>query len=80
MHAAFRSIQARLGNVTASSTLHPTDIAALVEARHPAPRSLLGYHEFPRDGEDPVCMVRVLEPDAVAVTVRWGDGSPAGRL
>ncbi len=52
------------------ATLRTADIEALVNARHPAPRSLLGYHEFPRgDGADPLCVVRVLEPDAVAVEV-----------
>jgi 1,4-alpha-glucan branching enzyme len=58
------------------TTLTPADIDALVHARHPAPRSALGYHEYPRrDGDDPVCMVRVLEPDADRVRVRW-DGDP----
>ncbi len=60
--------------MAASTTLRAADVAALIEARHPAPRSLLGYHEFLRDdGDDPVCVVRVLEPDAVDVRVVWDD-------
>ena len=60
------------------TTLNTADIDALVEARHPSPRSLLGYHEFPRrGGDDPVCMVRVLEPDAESVEV-WWDGDDRG--
>jgi 1,4-alpha-glucan branching enzyme len=57
------------------TTLNSADIEALVQARHPAPRSLLGYHEFPgaTAREAPICMVRVLEPDAVAVLVHWDD-------
>ena len=62
--------------MAAGTTLNAADIDALVQARHPSPRSLLGYHEFPRaGGDDPVCMVRVLEPDAVSVQVCW-DGDP----
>ena len=53
------------------TTLNPDDIEALVNARHPAPRSVLGYHEFARKNDAPVCVVRVLEPDAVEVRVRW---------
>ncbi len=57
--------------VAARTTLNAADIDALVQARHPAPRSLLGYHEFARKGDDPVCVVRVLEPDAESVRVHW---------
>ncbi len=53
------------------TTLNAADIDALVHARHPAPRSVLGYHEFARKNDAPACVVRVLEPDAVAVSVRW---------
>ncbi len=53
------------------------EIAALVEARHPEPRSLLGYHEYPRRGEQPLCLIRVLEPDAESVEVLWEDGAAA---
>jgi 1,4-alpha-glucan branching enzyme len=49
--------------------LSAADIEALVDARHPAPRSVLGYHQFPRETEQPYCVVRVLEPDAVRVVV-----------
>ncbi len=56
--------------VATRTTLDPDDIDALVHARHPAPRSVLGYHEFPRRNDAPVCVVRVLEPDAVEVVVR----------
>ena len=54
-------------------TLSRTEIEALLEARHREPRSLLGYHEFARAGEAPLCLVRVLEPDALAVAVYWED-------
>jgi 1,4-alpha-glucan branching enzyme len=58
--------------------MNAADVEALVGARHPAPRSLLGYHEYARDdGEAPLCVVRVLEPDAVEVRVHWED-DPAG--
>ena len=57
------------------TTLNRTDIEALVQARHPLPRSLLGYHEVPGTvAGEPTCLVRVLEPDAVAVQVHWDDG------
>ena len=55
--------------------LSAADIQALIEARHPEPRSLLGYHEFPRKGEQPLCVVRALEPDADSVEVIWEDGA-----
>ena len=64
-------------------TLSPADVDALVHARHPEPRSVLGYHEFPRRDEQPLCLVRVLEPDAVRVEVCWEDGAtgvPLARL
>jgi 1,4-alpha-glucan branching enzyme len=54
-------------------TLSRGDIDALVHARHPEPRSVLGYHEFARADEQPLCVVRVLEPDAEQVTVYWED-------
>jgi 1,4-alpha-glucan branching enzyme len=57
--------------VAVRTNLNPDDIDALVHARHPAPRSVLGYHEFARKNDAPVCVVRVLEPDAVEVRVRW---------
>jgi 1,4-alpha-glucan branching enzyme len=59
--------------------LSAAEIDALVYARHGEPRSLLGYHEFPRKDEAPICIVRVLEPDAERVEVLWvgGDGAPS---
>ncbi len=65
--------------MTVRTTLSPADIDALVNARHPAPRSVLGYHEFARKNDAPVCVVRVLEPDAVAVSVHW-EGEAAVEL
>ena len=65
--------------MTVRTTLSPADIDALVNALHPAPRSVLGYHEFARRNDAPVCVVRVLEPDAVAVSVRW-EGEAAVEL
>jgi len=59
--------------VPALSRLTRNDIDALVQARHPEPRSVLGYHEFARPDAPPVCVVRVFEPDAVAITVCWED-------
>ncbi|HVN42860.1 MAG TPA: 1,4-alpha-glucan branching enzyme, partial [Steroidobacteraceae bacterium] len=53
------------------------EIDALVNARHPQPRSLLGYHEFARKDDSPVCVVRALEPDAESVAVQWDDGEVA---
>jgi 1,4-alpha-glucan branching enzyme len=55
--------------------LSAAEIAALISARHPAPRSVLGYHEYPRgDAADPpLCIVRVLEPDATSVELYWED-------
>ena len=34
---------------------------------------MLGYHEYPQPDAPPVCVVRVFEPDAVAITVSWED-------
>ena len=34
---------------------------------------MLGYHEFARPDAPPVCVVRLFEPDAVAITVCWED-------
>jgi 1,4-alpha-glucan branching enzyme len=61
--------------VNTRQKLTASEIGALVQARHPEPRSLLGYHEIPRRNELPVSMVRVLEPDAESVDVLWEDGT-----
>jgi 1,4-alpha-glucan branching enzyme len=66
--------------VAAKPKLSRSDILALVEARHPEPRSLLGYHEIERKDEQPLCLVRALEPDAERVEVRWEDGAPPSEL
>jgi 1,4-alpha-glucan branching enzyme len=66
--------------VAAKPTLSAADIDALINARHPEPRSKLGYHEIARKDEQPACLVRVLEPDAEQVEVRWDDGAAANRL
>jgi len=58
------------------SRLSDSDIAALISATHREPRSVLGYHELPREGLEPLCVVRVLEPDATAVSVYWEDETP----
>jgi 1,4-alpha-glucan branching enzyme len=52
------------------------EIGALIEARHPEPRSVLGYHEVRRGNSEPRSIVRVLEPDAAEVVVEWPDGGP----
>jgi 1,4-alpha-glucan branching enzyme len=59
--------------VPARPRLALDEIEALVQARHPEPRSVLGYHEFPRADEPPLCIVRVFEPDAIAISVCWED-------
>lgn len=58
--------------------LSQAEIDALITASHREPRSLLGYHEFSRKNDQPVCLVRVLEPDAVAVEAFWEDEGTAG--
>jgi hypothetical protein len=49
--------------------LTKAEIQALVNTTHHEPRSLLGYHEIPRAGSTPLCVVRVLEPGAEAIEV-----------
>src|SRR5712671_1083725 len=56
-------------------TLTSDEILALVTATHRAPRSVLGYHELAREDAEPLCLVRVFEPDATAVEVGWEDES-----
>lgn len=56
-------------------TLSAGQIAALVSATSSEPRSLLGYHEFPRDADVPLALVRVLERDAASVAVFFEDES-----
>ncbi|HEX5689285.1 MAG TPA: hypothetical protein VFX76_04750, partial [Roseiflexaceae bacterium] len=54
-------------------TLSPADVEALVNVQHREPRSVLGYHEYARKEDAPLCVVRVLEPDAIGVDVFWED-------
>jgi 1,4-alpha-glucan branching enzyme len=66
-------------------TLSPSDLDAHVHARHGDPRSVLGYHEFARTGDTPICVVRVLEPDAVEIAAYFedeahGERHPLARL
>jgi 1,4-alpha-glucan branching enzyme len=58
------------------SRLSRSEIEAIVQATHRAPRSVLGYHEFERADEQPLALVRVLEPDADEVAVFWQDEAP----
>jgi 1,4-alpha-glucan branching enzyme len=60
-----------------SAALPAGEAEALVQARHREPRSVLGYHEYPRAAATPLCLVRVLEPDAVSVAVYWEDEDPS---
>jgi 1,4-alpha-glucan branching enzyme len=60
-----------------ASTLSPADIDALVHVKHREPRAVLGYHEIARPDEPPLCVVRVLEPDALTVEVFWEDQDAA---
>jgi 1,4-alpha-glucan branching enzyme len=58
------------------STLSDTDIQQLIGASHHAPRSVLGYHEFPAAADvqqPPRCVVRIFEPGASAVALYWRD-------
>ncbi len=57
-------------------TLAPAEIQALIDVKHREPRSALGYHEIARNDETPLCIVRVLEPDATGVDVFWEDQAP----
>ncbi len=66
--------------MTARQKLTASEIDALVQARYPEPRSLLGYHEIPRRSGPPACVVRVLEPDAERVEVLWEGGAAANPL
>ncbi len=56
-------------------TLTPMEIASLLDATSREPRSLLGYHEFVREQDVPIALVRVLEPEAVSVAVFYEDES-----
>ncbi len=58
-------------------TLTADQIAQLVDATCGAPRSLLGYHEVLRAGDQPLALVRVLERDAISVSVFWEDETEA---
>ena len=58
---------------TPDYALGAAEIDAIVSATHREPRSVLGYHELARAGEQPLCLVRVLEPDAVEVALYWED-------
>ncbi len=60
------------------AALPAATIESIVAATHREPRAVLGYHEYERPDEPPLCVVRVLEPDAVAVAVYWED-EPAER-
>ena len=53
--------------------LTKAEIASLLQAAHHEPRSLLGYHEFPRADGQPLAMVRVFEPGAESIAVIWED-------
>ncbi len=53
--------------------LSASEIGAIVGATHRAPRSVLGYHEVERTDEQPLAVVRVLEPDAEQVAAFWQD-------
>ncbi|MET0498725.1 MAG: 1,4-alpha-glucan branching protein GlgB [Steroidobacteraceae bacterium] len=55
--------------------LSAPEIAAIVSATHREPRSVLGYHELKAADGSTCCIVRVLEPDAVSVSVFWEDES-----
>ncbi|MBS0376493.1 MAG: 1,4-alpha-glucan branching protein GlgB [Proteobacteria bacterium] len=57
----------------ATRRLGQATIEALVAATHREPRSVLGYHEYERTDEQPLCVVRVLEPGASEVAVYWED-------
>src|SRR5262252_3487529 len=60
-----------------SGKLTKAEIGTLLQASQHEPRSLLGYHEFPRADGTPLCMVRVFEPGAESVAVFWEDDEAA---
>jgi 1,4-alpha-glucan branching enzyme len=66
------------GSRTPRPALAAAEIESIVAATHREPRSVLGYHELERPDEQPLCLVRVLEPDAGEVAVFWED-EPAGQ-
>jgi 1,4-alpha-glucan branching enzyme len=57
--------------------LSSPEIDSIVAATHREPRSVLGYHEIQGKDGTRKCIVRALEPDAVAVSVFWEDETPA---
>ena len=59
-----------------SITITDKQITSLINATCSEPRALLGYHEFPRKQDVPLSIIRVLEPDAVEVSVFWEDEQP----
>ncbi len=58
-----------------STLLSANDIEQLVEARHYAPRSLLGFHEIENEHGLKEWVIRVFEPEAKAVSMFWADQS-----
>ncbi|GIX22075.1 MAG: 1,4-alpha-glucan branching enzyme GlgB [Gammaproteobacteria bacterium] len=62
------------------SRLSPDDIQRLVEARHHAPRSLLGFHVLVNEHGLREWVVRVFEPEAERVALFWeGESAEAAR-
>jgi 1,4-alpha-glucan branching enzyme len=53
--------------------LTAAEVESIVAVTHREPRSVLGYHELARRAEQPLCLVRVLEPDAREVAVYFAD-------
>ncbi|MBF0279664.1 MAG: 1,4-alpha-glucan branching protein GlgB [SAR324 cluster bacterium] len=51
--------------------LSKTEKEQIVSTNHHAPRSVLGFHEIARSNKDKVWVIRVMEPDAVRVSLFW---------
>lgn len=56
-----------------SATLDKKDIELLVQSRHYAPRSHLGFHEITNEHDLKEWVVRVFEPEAAQVSLFWHD-------
>ncbi|MGK5092610.1 1,4-alpha-glucan branching protein GlgB [Deltaproteobacteria bacterium TL4] len=52
--------------------LSKNDIKQLIEANHPTPRSLLGFHEVISPKKGKKWVIRVMEVDAKRITLFWG--------
>jgi 1,4-alpha-glucan branching enzyme len=59
-----------------TKSLSRQDIEMLVQSRHHAPRSLLGFHTIKNEHGIQEWIIRVFEPEAASVAVYWQDQAP----